>query len=162
MLLRDCKLSPKVSEETTLQQWPPRRLREPAVMAWLRLMRVDRQVMRAAFCPLRDAGLTTSQFSVIAKVGTTEGIAQQDLASWLSVTEGNASQLLAKLEARGLVVRRQVGHTNRLYLSERGRALYAEVVPAHEARITQQFAVLSTAERDELLKLLQKLDRATR
>ena len=98
MLLQDSKLSSKVSEETTSQHWPPKRLREPAVMAWLRLMRVDRQVMRAAFCPLRDAGLTTSQFSVIAKVGTTEGIAQQDLASWLSVTEGNASQLLAKTQ----------------------------------------------------------------
>lgn len=157
----DQQFSSKVKEMASLQ-WPPKRLREPAVMAWLRLMRVNRQVSRGAFCPLRDAGLTTSQFAVIAKVGTTEGIAQQDLAAWLSVTEGNASQLLAKLEERGLVVRRQVGHSNRLYLSERGRALYAEVVPAHEARITQQFAVLSTAERSQLLTLLQKLDRATR
>jgi DNA-binding MarR family transcriptional regulator len=131
-------------------------------MAWLRLMRVVRQVSRTAFCPLREAGLTTPQFSVIAKIGTTEGIAQQDLAGWLSVTEGNASQLLAKLEARGLVGRRQAGHANQLFLSERGRALYGEVVPAHEARIAQQFAVLSTAERNQLLALLQKLDRATR
>jgi len=131
-------------------------------MAWLRLMRVYRQVSRAAFCPLRAAGLTTSQFAVIAKIGTSEGIAQQELAGWLSVTQGNASQLLAKLESRGLVIRHQAGHSNRLFLSERGRELYEEVVPAHEARITEQFAVLSTSEQNQLLGLLQKLDRATR
>jgi MarR family 2-MHQ and catechol resistance regulon transcriptional repressor len=131
-------------------------------MAWMRLMRVYRQVSRAAFCPLRAAGLTTSQFAVIAKIGTSEGIAQQELAGSLSVTQGNASQLLAKLEARGLVIRQQVGRSNRLSLSERGRRLYEEVVPAHEARISEQFAVLSTSERNQLLGLLQKLDRATR
>jgi DNA-binding MarR family transcriptional regulator len=131
-------------------------------MAWMRLMRVYRQVSRAAFCPLRAAGLTTSQFAVIAKIGASEGIAQQELAGSLSVTQGNASQLLAKLEARGLVIRQQAGRSNRLFLSERGRRLYEEVVPAHEARISEQFAVLSASERNQLLGLLQKLDRATR
>jgi DNA-binding MarR family transcriptional regulator len=131
-------------------------------MAWMRLMRVYRQVSRAAFCPLRAAGLTTSQFAVIAKIGASEGIAQQELAGSLSVTQGNASQLLAKLEARRLVIRQQAGRSNRLFLSERGRRLYEEVVPAHEARISEQFAVLSASERNQLLGLLQKLDRATR
>jgi DNA-binding MarR family transcriptional regulator len=131
-------------------------------MAWMRLMRVYRQVSRAAFCPLRAAGLTTSQFAVIAKIGASEGIAQQELAGSLSVTQGNASQLLAKLEAGGLVIRQQAGRSNRLFLSERGRRLYEEVVPAHEARISEQFAVLSASERNQLLGLLQKLDRATR
>ena len=131
-------------------------------MAWMRLMRVYRQVSRAAFCPLRAAGLTTSQFAVIAKIGASEGIAQQELAGSLSVTQGNASQLLAKLEARGLVIRHQAGRSNRLFLSERGRRLYEEVVPAHEARISEQFAVLSASERNQLLGLLQKLDRETR
>ena len=60
-------------------------------MAWMRLMRVYRQVSRAAFCPLRAAGLTTSQFAVIAKIGASEGIAQQELAGSLSVTQGNTS-----------------------------------------------------------------------
>jgi MarR family 2-MHQ and catechol resistance regulon transcriptional repressor len=148
--------------EEAAYRWQPGRLREPAVMAWMRLMRVYRQVSRAAFCPLRAAGLTTSQFAVIAKIGASEGIAQQELAGSLSVTQGNASQLLAKLEARGLVIRHQAGRSNRLSLSERGRRLYEEVVPAHEARISEQFAVLSTSERNQLLGLLQKLDRATR
>jgi len=163
-------LSTKVREGTADQmaharvnhRWPPGRLRVPAVTAWLRLMRVYRQVSRAAFCPLRAAGLTISQFEVIARIGASEGIAQQDLASWLAVTAGNASQSLARLEERGLVARRPRGRTNHLYLTDRGREVYREVVPAHEARITEQFSVLSKAERAQLLGLLRKLDRATR
>jgi MarR family 2-MHQ and catechol resistance regulon transcriptional repressor len=131
-------------------------------MAWLRLMRVYRQIGRAAFCPLRAAGLTTSQFAVIAKIGTSEGLAQQELAGWLSVTQGNASQTLAKLVERGLVVRRPAGRVNRLYLSQQGRRLYHAVVPEHEARITEQFAALTAPEQAQLLALLRKMDRSTR
>src|SRR3982074_3717018 len=125
-------------------------------MAGMRLMRVSRQVSRAAFCPLRAAGLTTSQFAVIAKIGASEGIAQQELAGSLSVTQGNTSQLLAKLEARGPGVRPQGGRRTRLFRRDGGRRLYEEVAPAHEARISEQSGVLSASERNQLLGLLQK------
>ncbi len=137
-------------------------LRTPALLAWLRLLRVRHRVQRASDEPLRGAGLSQAQFTVLAQVGGAEGLAQQDLAEALAVTQGNVCQVLDRMERSGLLVRRQDGRTNRLYLTDRGRALFAEVVSAHEALVAEQFSALSAEEQVQLLGLLRKLDRATR
>jgi len=135
-------------------------LRQPAVLAWLRLLRVARKVERASGEHLRRWGLSEAQFDVIAHVGAAEGQRQQDLADSLLVTKGNVCQLLDRLEQAGLLVRRQDGRANRLYLTEAGRRLFREVVPDHEATVAQQFAALGQDDQAELLRLLRRLDRA--
>jgi DNA-binding MarR family transcriptional regulator len=137
-------------------------LRQPAVLAWLRLIRVYQQVERAASAPLRQHDLSPAQFDVIAHVGAAEGLTQQELAASLLVTKGNVTQLLDRLEGCGLIERRQLGRAKRIFLTERGRTVFCQVVPAHEARISAQFAALSLEEQRELHRLLRKLDRALR
>jgi DNA-binding MarR family transcriptional regulator len=137
-----------------------RGLRGPALMAWMRLMRVYHKVDRASAEHLKGWGLSVAQFDVLARVGAEEGIKQQEVADSLLVTKGNVCQLLDKMEGRGLISRRREGRINRLFLTAEGRRLYEEAVPSQEAMVSERFSVLSATEQSRLHELLRKLDRA--
>jgi DNA-binding MarR family transcriptional regulator len=134
------------------------RLRQPAVLAWLRLARVFQKIDTRSERFFRSHGLNTAHFDVLAQVGAARGMTQQELADALLVTKGNISQLLSKLEQVGLIARRQEGRTNCLSLTEQGEALFQLVVPQQEALIADLLAPLSDDEQRELLRLLRKLD----
>jgi DNA-binding MarR family transcriptional regulator len=129
-------------------------------LGWLRLMRVFQKIDRVSGEHLRAWDLSVAQFDVLAHVGASEAMTQQELADSLLVTKGNVCQLLDKLEGRGLISRQQEGRVNRLFLTEEGRRLFDEVVPAHEAVIADRFSVLSEEEQTRLYELLRKFDRA--
>jgi len=131
-------------------------------MAWMRLARVFQKIDRASEVRLRPWNLNVAQFDVLARVGAAKGITQQELADRLLVTKGNISQLLDRLERRGLLKRCQEGRTNTLSLTEEGQQLYAQVVPAQEEMVAQHFSALTSQEVNQLLHLLRKLDRAIR
>jgi DNA-binding MarR family transcriptional regulator len=135
-------------------------LRKPSVLGWLRLMRVYQKVDRASSEHLKGWSLSVAQFDVLARVGASEGITQQELADSLLVTKGNVCQLVGKLEDRGMISRLQQGRANRLFLTDEGRRLFEEVVPVHEAVIAERFSVLSDGEQARLYELLRKFDRA--
>jgi DNA-binding MarR family transcriptional regulator len=135
-------------------------LRRPALLGWLRLMRVYQKVDRASAECLRAWDLSVAQFDVLARVGAREGIKQQEVADSLVVTKGNVCQLLDKMEGRGWISRRREGRTNRLFLTEVGRRLYDEAVPAQETMIAERFSALSEEEQAQLHELLRKLDRS--
>jgi DNA-binding MarR family transcriptional regulator len=137
-----------------------RTLRTPALLAWLRLLRIHNKVVRLITEDLRASGLTAGQFGVLVHVGAAEGMTQQHLAKTLAVTQGNICQLVDKAEAAGLVERKQEGRTNRLFLTPHGRTRYQQVVPAHEALVAAQFAGLPTAQHEQLHRLLRDLDRS--
>ncbi len=130
------------------------------MLAWLRLARVFQKVDRASVEHLRGWGLSVAQFDVLAQVGASEGITQQELARSLLVTKGNVAQLLDRMEAGGWVRRCQEGRCNRLVLTDEGRTLFDAVVPAQEDVITRLFASLSPDERAALLTTLRRLDHA--
>lgn len=134
----------------------------PSVMAWMRLAHVFQKIDRASEVHLRPWNLNVAQFDVLARVGAAKGITQQELADRLLVTKGNISQLLDRLERRGLLKRCQEGRTNTLSLTEEGQQLYAQVVPAQEEMVAQHFSALTSQEVNQLLHLLRKLDRAIR
>ena len=118
------------------------------------------KIQRAAVDDLRCDVLTPAQFDVLAQVGVAEGLTQQELAAALLVTKGNVTQLLDRMEHCGLIRRQQVGRSNRVYLTEAGRALRSRVVPSHERFIMSQFTALSPEEQRQLLAFLRRLDRA--
>jgi DNA-binding MarR family transcriptional regulator len=140
-------------------------LRQPAVLAWLRLARVFQKIdtrsehfFRSHSSNSDEFKLNTALFDILAQVGAARGMTQQELANALLVTKGNISQLLGKLEQVGLITRRQEGRTNCLSLTEQGQKLFEQVVPQQEALIAELLAPLSNDEQRELLRLLRKLD----
>ena len=134
------------------------RLRQPAVLAWLRLARVFQKIDTRSERFFRTHELNTAQFDVLEQVGAARGMTQQELADALLVTKGNISQLLSKLEQAGMITRQQTGRTNCLSLTEQGQALFELVVPQQEALIADLLTPLSDDEQRELLRLLRKLD----
>ena len=130
------------------------------MLGWLRLMRVYQKVDRKSSEHLKHWGLSVAQFDVLAHVGASEGMTQQELADSLLVTKGNVCQLVDKLEDRGLISRLHQGRANRLFLTDEGRRLFEQVVPAHEVAIAERFSVLSIEEQARLYELLRKFDRA--
>src|SRR5437016_1248373 len=135
-----------------------RNVRAASLLAWLRLVRVFQKVDRASTESLRYRQLSPAQLDVLAKVGSTEGISQQELANALLVTKGNVCQLLDKMEGTGLLERRPDGRVNRLFLTDQGRRVHDEVVPQHEAMLAERFNTLSENDQRELLRLLRHLD----
>ena len=136
-------------------------LRQAGVVAWLRLARAYQRIERESTTWLSAWDLSLAQFDVLAQVGATEGLSQQELADALLVTKGNVSQLVAKMERRGLLERSQEGRTHCLSLTPAGRALFEQVVPAHERRLAERMGALSQTELGQLAATLRKLDRAT-
>jgi DNA-binding MarR family transcriptional regulator len=133
--------------------------RDPAVLAWLRLERVRQQISRAAEACVRRSGLSLAQFDVLAQVGAFEGSSQKELAARLLVTKGNITQLLDRMEACGLLQRRQAGRSKTVCLTDKGRRLRDCVVPAMEATIREQLSALSAPEQRQLLATLRTVDR---
>jgi DNA-binding MarR family transcriptional regulator len=132
----------------------------PAVLAWLRLVRVFQKVRKASEEQFRAFGLSAAHFDVLAQVGAAEGSSQQQVADALLLTKSNVCQLLDRMERSGLVERRSAGRANRLYLTPVGRRLYEDAVPAHERLIAEQLSALSPPEQLRLLGLLRTVDRA--
>jgi DNA-binding MarR family transcriptional regulator len=136
-----------------------KQLRRPALLAWLRIARIFQKIESASAQHFRRYNLSTAQFDVLAQIGAAEGLSQQDLAGSLLVTKGNISQLLKRMEQQGYIRRCQEGRTNALFLTERGRQLFEEVVPAQENLVIDLLHALTPAEQTHLLALLRKLDK---
>jgi DNA-binding MarR family transcriptional regulator len=111
------------------------KLRNPSVIAWLRLAKVYHKLDCASAEHLSTYGPSVGQFDVLAQVGAHEGITQKELAEKLLVTKSNVCQILSRMEERGLVTRRQECRAKRPFLTEEGRSLFDEVVPSQEELI---------------------------
>lgn len=136
--------------------------RRLSVALWARLARVYGHNIRLSTIRLHEWDLSIAQFDALAQIGAHEGMTQQELARRLLVTQGNITQLLDKMEQRGLIQRCPDGRLKRLALTEAGRDLRDRAVPGQEEYQVERFAALSVPEQRTLLALLSKLQRAQR
>jgi DNA-binding MarR family transcriptional regulator len=126
---------------------------------WLALVSVFNQIEQRLGRVLDAAGLTLPQFDVLANLGMTEGITQQELAAKLLVTKGNVVGLLDRMETADLVERRpdpRDRRANRVYLTRRGRAALHEAFPAHLGVLQDVMSRFSASDHQALLRLLDK------
>ena len=133
--------------------------RDPAVLSWLRLMRVYQRINAESARGLRSFGLSVGQFDVIAHLGSRSRTTQRELARSLLVTKGNVSQLLERMEAAGWVARCQEGRSKYLDLTTEGHRIYRRAVPFQEALVSRMFSALTRREQQTLAGVLRKLDR---
>lgn len=129
-----------------------------SVLVWLRLIRIMQKVSRAATEPMQKANLSGPQLDVLATVNAAEGLTQQELADQLHVTKGNVTQLIDKLEKKGLLKRQKEGRISKVFLTTKGTDLVTRLLPDHDRFIVEQFAGLNTDEQQQLLGLLKKIE----
>jgi DNA-binding MarR family transcriptional regulator len=128
---------------------------------WLAIVNTYQRIEQRLGRVLEAAGLTLPQFDVLANLGMTEGITQQELADKLLVTKGNVVGLLDRMESADLVERRpdpRDRRANRVYLTPRGRAALHEAFPAHLGVLREVMGRLSSADYQALSRLLERLE----
>jgi DNA-binding MarR family transcriptional regulator len=109
---------------------------------------------------LQCDNLNAGQLDILLKARATEGLTQQELAGELCHTKANVSQLLDKMERTGFVRRVPDGRAYRVYVTDEGQELLDRVCPENERIISEQFDVLPPEEREELFRLIEKLEAA--
>lgn len=127
------------------------------ILLWFRMTRFYNKNIKRTNNHLKKWSLTAAQFDVISNIGKSEPITQQELAEKLVVTKGNITQLLSKLEKLGLVRRDREWKTNYLSLTDKGVALYDDVVLEQQRFQACQFGRLNVEEQKQLLQLLKKI-----
>jgi DNA-binding MarR family transcriptional regulator len=108
----------------------------------------------------RGTGLTPPRFTALVVIGANPGVSQTMLGNVLGIARSGAMLLADRLEAQGLVERRHRPDDARawgLYLTRRGELLVGRMKRRVRTTDRKRSAVLSTRERRELLRLLEKL-----
>lgn len=151
-----------------LAQWgrerPDLDVRPMAVVG--RISRVARRIDLAQRATFARFDLDPAAFDVLAtlrRTGPPYALTPGDLMRTAMVTSGAITQRLDRLEARGLVERG--GHPGDgravlVTLTDAGRRLVDEVLPAHLATEERLIAALGPADREALAALLRRLDGA--
>ncbi|MFB5661851.1 MarR family winged helix-turn-helix transcriptional regulator [Alteribacillus sp. HJP-4] len=132
------------------------------LMIWFRLSRFYNESLRKSNQHLKAYNLTVAQFDVLVQTGAHEPLSQQQLADKLFVTKGNMTQLLKKLEDRGLILREQIWRTKTLSLTQAGVDLLNKTAAAQESFQASQFQGLAREEQKQLLELLRKLQKTNK
>ncbi len=105
-------------------------------------------------------GLKIPEWRVLAVVAEHDETTQAALVAATQMDKMTVSRGVAELVKRGLLERRPAEdrRTLKLRLSTRGGSLYGEIAPLALAIEAELLAGFSTAERDMLMTLLQRLE----
>jgi DNA-binding MarR family transcriptional regulator len=132
-----------------------------SLAAWFGMARLLQRTEKMISARLQTDNLNAGQLDVLLKARNSEGLTQQELAGELCHTKANVSQLLDKMERTGLVRRVADGRAYRIFVSELGQEVLEKVCPENERIIEEQFNALPPHERDELFRLIEKLEAAS-
>ena len=118
-------------------------------------------VMRNVYREL-DGLLKTADTTALLLIRDQPGCDQASLGRALSGNRSVGMKVASRLEAKGMLTRAK-GRDSRtisLYITEQGERLLVEAIRRHERAEARIAAHLDTGERDALLRLLKKVQRA--
>jgi MarR family 2-MHQ and catechol resistance regulon transcriptional repressor len=134
-----------------------------AVRAYVKLMRASRAVSTRVEKLLADAGLTLTQLGVLEAVLHKGPMTHRDLGRKVLTSAGNMTDVVDKLEARGLVRRVRAADDRRqvrVELTEAGRAMIEGLFPRHADDIARAMSGLDAEDLSRLGDLLRRLGMA--
>ncbi len=136
-----------------------------ALDTFIKLVRGTSAAQSRVLPPLQqEFGLTESQFGALEAIYHLGPMQQSQLCEKILRKGSNVTTLVDGLE-REKLVRRQRDEDDRrvqlVHLTERGRALVAQVLPAHVNRIATVLGTLTREEQRELGRLCRKLGKAS-
>jgi DNA-binding MarR family transcriptional regulator len=124
------------------------------------LRRAQVAMFLAFHAATRGQDITPPRFTALVIVAANPGIGQSALGLVLGIARSGAMMLTDWMEERGLVERRRRPNDGRawgVHLTPRGEKVLAAMKRRVAAEDRRRAAVLSAAERRELLRLLEKL-----
>lgn len=136
---------------------------EAAVRAYVKLIRASRAVLARVEPRLAGMHLTPTQLGVLEALLHKGAMTQRELGRKVLTSAGNMTDVLDKLEARG-VLRRVRSTADRrsvqVELTEEGRALIETLFPDHARDIAAAMGALRPEELTQLGDLLRRLGRS--
>ena len=131
---------------------------------WVRMLSVTRKTEAQLRDYLRrEHGTTLPRFDVMAALRRRgEPVTMGELSRMLLVSNGNATDVVGRLEAEGLAVRIpcvEDRRTVRAALTDQGRTLFDRMAAGHEAEVARIFAPLDDDDLDAARDVLRKLTR---
>jgi DNA-binding MarR family transcriptional regulator len=151
----------ELTDEDRLDYDPPERLR--GLPSWLsaEMARRGRLLVNAA---LAEDGARRQHFTVLTSLAEQGPASQAELGRRLSIDQSDLHALLAELEGDGLVARARDERDRRrnvVTLTRTGKAALRRLDRRIDAAQDALLEPLSSRERDELRRLLQKLLRGS-
>ena len=130
--------------------------------AWIRLLGVTRTVESELREFLRVQHQTTlPRFDVMAALWRKrDGVTMSELSRMLLVSNGNATAVVDRLEADGLVRRRQSDADRRtvfVALTDAGLTAFEGMAAGHEVELDRLLATLSEADLDTLTTIFRRI-----
>lgn len=149
---------------TILEQWARERpdLDASPVGIVGRLSRVSQRVTDDLVALYRQFGLSEGEFDILAtlrRLGAADAPTPTALADATMVTKGAVSKRLDALETKGLVEREQDTRDGRgrvVRLTDAGRTLIDEAMPAHLDNERRILAALPASDRADLERILTR------
>ena len=130
-----------------------------SIVIWFKISKIYNENIKETNRLLKEYGLSSAQFDVLAQIGVGKEITQSELSEKLLATKGNISQLIVSMENKDYVRRRQEWKNKYVSLTPKGTEMYNELVPMVEAFQTETFGILDEEDRHDLLTLLRKVER---
>ena len=133
---------------------------EAAVRTYVKLLRASRAVVAQIEPLLAAHGLTVTQLGVLEAILHKGPLTHRELGRKVLTSAGNMTDLIDKLQARGLVRRVRDPADRRLVrveLTEAGDRLIRDLFPRHAADIAQAMGGLPAIELEALGALLRRL-----
>lgn len=143
---------------------PDDRLAVRRLKLWIRMLGVTRAVENRLRAALRtDHDTTLPRFDVMAALWRNrDGLTMTGLSRMLLVSNGNATAVVERLAAEGLVTRRAAETDRRstvVALTPEGLARFETIAADHRALLDGLFAGLDDGDLDLLKPLLQRMKR---
>jgi len=132
---------------------------EFSLLVGFQMQMASLRLNEAARAALAGHGLSPAKVAALALIKNMPGCEQSALARALSINRASAMKLVNILVDRGLIERRRGRdlRSNSLWLTEEGAAGLAHMTTLLRASEDQALAMLTTEERNQLLKLLAKV-----
>jgi DNA-binding MarR family transcriptional regulator len=132
---------------------------QPDQLGYL-LVQICKAHRNRAQAALSEIGLHAGQEMILMHLYTAEGLTQSQLVESLCVEPPTVTKMLQRMEAAGMVERRQDGEDariSRVYLTPNGRAIEEQVCGIWQQLDDETVAGLSDVEQALLRRLLQQV-----
>lgn len=129
---------------------------------WIRLLGVTRATENRLREHLRlQHGTTLPRFDVMAALyRRRDPVTMSDLSCMLLVSNGNATAIVDRLEAEGLVQRSPSDADRRTVfvgLTDKGQSVFKRLAADHERRVDAIFGALTATEIDQVTETLKRM-----
>lgn len=134
-----------------------------ALKLWVVLSRSYAAVARHSEADIARHGLSTGEFAILEVLYHKGQLLLGEVQRKILVSSGGVTYLVDRLEAAGLVERRDCPEDRRARyaaLTKKGEQLMRRIFPAHAAAMEQAVAGLTVSERKQAIDLLRKLGHA--